>query len=76
MLQTWSGLGRTAGGGIDQEQRAHSSNEFVPLRKRAGSLNPLSWSSKGLLVEAQRQGSPAASPYFMRSAAGTTPFLR
>ena len=37
MLQTWWGLGRTAGGGIDQEQPAPSLNEFVLLWKRAGS---------------------------------------
>jgi hypothetical protein len=48
MRRTWLGLGRRGGGEIDQEQPERSSNEFVLRRRRIGSPNLLSWSSKGL----------------------------
>jgi hypothetical protein len=72
MRRTWLGLDRRGGGAIDLEQPERSWNEFVLHRKRVGSANPLSWSSKVLHAAASRRASLTASEFSMQRAVVTT----
>jgi hypothetical protein len=66
------GLDRRGGGAIDQQQPECLWNKFVLQRKRIGSPNPLSWSSKVLLAAASTRASLTASEFSMHRAVVTT----